>query len=132
MAKPALGRGLEHLMKGDAVRRPGTTPGEPPQLSKGLQTLARTESSSLPASRKSILPPWFFFAADLLLLAFTVALLLNAPSPIPWQHWLYCFISTTAAGLFGILGVLVSANERCQPEKEKETGHIGHRRHHDA
>ena len=111
MAKPALGKGLEHLMKGDAVGgKPPDQPGEAPRLGKGFKTLVNQEPA--PTRKKELLlPPWFFFAADVLLLGFTVAILFNAPKPISWDDWLFCTITTSVAGLFGVIGVLLSAHQ---------------------
>ena len=98
-------------MKGDAVGgRAADDKAEAPKLSKGFETLVQKEAAPVP-QKKILLPGWFFYTADLLLLAFTVAIIFNAPKPLGWSDWLFCIITTGVAGLFGIIGVLVSANQ---------------------
>lgn len=113
MAKPALGKGLGHLMKGETVGgKPPADAEHPAKLGKGFATLVKEEPTPAPAPKRPLLPPWFFFAADILLLGFTVAILLHAPKPLRWEDWLFCTITTGVAGFFGILGVILSAHQR--------------------
>ena len=121
-------------MKGDAAGKPAAPGDGLPKLSKGFQTLTRPEAVQPPAlpAKKTLLPPWFFFSADLLLLAFTVAIVFNAPKPLAWEDWVFCIITTGVAGVFGLIGLMISMQQRGQAEKEKKAGHMGHGGDHDA
>ena len=122
MGKPALGKGLGELMKGQPAAR--KAPGAASALEaspagkvtrvdfgRGLNTLVATrpQESTDPAKPRELLPAWFFFAADLLLLAYTVAICLDAGGPLQTAEILFAFASTSLACLLGITGLLKTA-----------------------
>jgi hypothetical protein len=155
MSKPALGKGLGELMKGQEAPRKmdgaearsgrpsSVTPVEPAEpfepsepsdasapikveFGRGLgslvtavpplqspQALQPSHASQANASRrKYLLPAWFFFAADLLLLAYTVAIFFdasNAAAPFDSGTIIFCVLSITLGALLGIAGVLRAA-----------------------
>ena len=116
MLKPGLGKGLGELMGGDQVGGkdrtavPGAEPGA--NLGRGLKTLIQADAS-VPASEstapRSLLPPWFYFAADLLLLAFTVAIALDASRPFEPGTVLFCLVSISVGALLAMVGVMQAA-----------------------
>ena len=116
MLKPGLGKGLGELMGGDqvagkdqargSVAEPGAT------LGRGLTTLIQTEGSvpeTESTAARSLLPPWFYFAADLLLLAFTVAIALDASRPFEPGTVLFCLVSISVGALLAMVGVMQAA-----------------------
>ena len=120
MSKPGLGKGLGDLMNGDQVAGKSTvvnaaastttTTSSDVALGRGLTTLvsphrgdASTEGSQRP--RRQLLPPWFFFSADILLLAFVVAIAFAAPRPFDLGTIVFCAVSVGVGALLAILGV---------------------------
>ena|SRR5688572_25014009 len=110
MLKPGLGKGLGDLMKGDQVagkeniRR--AAPLANANIGRGLQTLVQPHAAApVPSQSKRILPPWFYFAADLLLLAFTVGVCFDATRPYDFGTILFCAISITTGALLAIVGI---------------------------
>jgi hypothetical protein len=115
MAKPALGKGLNQLMSGQsAARKPvSSDPAEKVtavDFGRGMTTLVSPPAvePQEPEAARTLLPPWFFFAADILLLAYTIAICLDAGGPMETGEILFAFASTTLAALLGIMGVIRS------------------------
>lgn len=111
MLKPGLGKSLGDLMQGDQVAgsKPvlNEAPAAPTDFGRGMKTLIRAETPPERATEtRPILPPWFFFAADLVLLAFTVAVTLDAPRPLDFGHVLFSGVSVTLGALLATCGVL--------------------------
>jgi hypothetical protein len=107
MMKPGLGKGLGQLMNGDRVA--GAAPAAPP-VGRGLNTLissgdAPPAPQTAPA-HKVLLPPWFFFSADLLLLAYAVAICFDAPKPLDLGSILFCAAAIGLGGILAVIGVL--------------------------
>lgn len=112
MLKPGLGKGLGDLMHGDQItgkKSPPTGRTDPaPELGRGLQTLVQREVSEPLEShppKPPLIPVWFYFAADLLLLAYAVAITFDAPRPFDLGTILFCAISITLGALLAILGL---------------------------
>jgi hypothetical protein len=114
MLKPGLGKGLGDLMHGDQVAgKKQDTPAKP-EFGRGMQTLVRphdAEPTSTPAKRK-LIPAWFYFAADLLLLAFTVAITFDAARPFDAGIVLFCAVSIMIGAMLAIIGVFQSISNR--------------------
>jgi hypothetical protein len=113
MAKPALGKGLNQLMSGQTAARKPSAPDAadkvtPVDFGRGMSTLVTPPAVETPESvpARVLLPPWFFFAADALLLAYTVAICLDAGGPLQTGEILFAFTSTTLGALLAILGVM--------------------------
>lgn len=130
MAKPALGRGLGHLLNGEGVAgNPTAAPKPPaapenPEPGRGFKTLV-TQPAPMPAAKAkpgTLVPSWFFFTADLMLLAFTVVVLLDSPFPLHFGEMVFCMASTAVAALFGILGVRASARGQDKSRGEIRNG----------
>lgn len=134
----ALGKGLGNLLAGDRVAgTPNGTPAQTPSASpkaprfgRGMETLigssetklphsnsenlstdSARKKSSTPATRKPLLPSWFYFAADLLLLAFCSAILFNSPRPYTIADLLFCAATVAIACFFGLAGLAQSVGE---------------------
>lgn len=112
MSKPALGKNLGQLLNGDAVG------GKPlsgkvvsgVQFGRGMDTLVgKPQPEPIASPKKDLLPAWFYFGADLLILAFVAALVFGSPKPIGGVELLFCLGSTLMASLFGLAGVARSA-----------------------
>lgn len=102
-------------MNGDRVAAPAA-PAAGKEIGRGLNTLlsakeppAAIDPAAAPAASappKALLPTWFFFAADLLLLAYAVAICFDAPKPMDLGAILFCAVSVGTGALLGIAGVL--------------------------
>jgi hypothetical protein len=108
LEKGGLGKGLGQLMNGDRVA--GRPPSKPSVagLDRGLSTLLAAKATEQPVNeqKKVLLPTWFFFAADILLLALTVAICFEAPRPLDAGTVLFCGVSVGLGAILGISGVL--------------------------
>lgn len=134
----ALGKGLGNLLAGDRVAgTPNGTPAESPPPSakaprygRGMETLMGSSETKLPQSnaensskdqapkasttqpaRRPLLPSWFYFAADFLLLAFCSAILFNSPRPYAIGDLLFCAATVAIACFFGLAGLAQSLGE---------------------
>jgi hypothetical protein len=118
MAKPALekaglGRGLGQLMNGQDVA--GRSPLEKPaanedqtikvEFGRGLTSLVSTQAPPHEEPKKILIPAWFFFAADILLLAFAVVICFDAPQPFDLGALIFSLATVTCAGILGLAGV---------------------------
>jgi hypothetical protein len=123
MAKRALGKGLGQLMSGQSVARkpaaPATVPETAPtpkvtpvDFGRGMNTLVGTRApeNETPEQAAPLLPSWFFFAADVLLLAFTVVIWANTDGAIGIGEVLFAVTSTLLGALLAIAGVVRAAN----------------------
>jgi len=107
MLKPGLGKGLGDLMHGDQVAGKKQDAPAKPQFGRGMKTLVGSEVESLASTpaKPKLIPAWFYFAADLLLLAFTVAITFDAKQPFDAGIVLFCAISLTLGATLAIAGV---------------------------
>lgn len=122
MSKPPLGKGLADLMNDDGVagkpRAANISVSEParnPPFGRGLTTLVSAHRSNgepeQPApKRRELLPTWFFFAADLLLLAFVVGITFDAPRPFAGTLVIFCAVAVAAGCLLSIVGISRTRN----------------------
>ena|SRR5436190_21344539 len=115
MAKPGLGKGLNQLMSGQTAARKPSAPETADKVTavdfgRGMSTLVAPRAIETPESvaPRVLLPPWFFFAADALLLAYTVAICADADGPMQTGEILFASVSTTLGALLAILGVIRS------------------------
>src|SRR5262245_57236036 len=113
MAKPGLGKGLNQLMKGQSAVRKRTSPEIAAEkvtrvdFGRGLNTLVSAGVTEPAHSTKDrvLLPTWFFFLADLLLLAFTVAICFDAGGPLQPGEIVFALAATSLGALLAIAGV---------------------------
>lgn len=104
MTKPGLGKGLGQLMNGDRVAAPTDQNAE---IGRGLNTLLATKEPQPAApAKKVLLPPWFFFSADILLLAYAVAICFDAPKPLDLGSIVFCAVAVSTGAILAIAGVI--------------------------
>lgn len=125
MLKPGLGKGLGDLMQGDQVA--GTkpvsneAPAAPNGFGRGLKTLMDAEAPTVPKPEaRPLLPVWFFFAADLLLLAYTIAITFEAPRPFDMGTVLFCAISISLGAFLATVGVFRSRWIQLPPGSDRD------------
>lgn len=134
MLKPGLGKGLDDLMHGDQVAgKNGSSPEAPPPATtfgRGMKTLIQPEAAveevegapeSAAKLEKTLLPSWFYFAADILLLAFTIAITLDAERPFDAGTVIFCVISVMVGAVLAVIGVVQVARERGRSGGESKT-----------
>lgn len=103
-------------MRGDQVAgkdRPASENGDSgaPLLGRGMKSLVQPEPEEASESKSPpVLPTWFYFAADILLLAFTVAITLDAARPFDFGTVLFCGVSISLGALLAIVGVFQSSS----------------------
>ena len=89
MSKPALGKNLGQLLNGDAVGgkpMPGKVVSGV-QFGRGMDTLVgKPQPEPIASPKKDLLPAWFYFGADLLILAFVAALTKTPAEVIAIQY----------------------------------------------
>ena len=117
MFKPGLGKGLGDLMHGDQIagkKPPPIGRTDPARgLGRGMQTLVQPEVPEPVEThppKPPLIPVWFYFAADLLLLAYAVAITFDAPRPFDLGTILFCAISITVGAVLAICGLLQATN----------------------
>lgn len=103
MMKPGLGKGLDRLMNGDPVAGGSR---RAPEVTRGLNTLIKNQEPPAVEPAKRLLPNWFFFAADLLLLAYAVAICFDAPKPLDLGSILFCGASILLGGILALVPIL--------------------------
>lgn len=110
MLKPELqkrlGKGLGELLNGDAVAGSGRCGNTPREMGRGLNTLVTVKEPEQAPAKKVLLPAWFFFAADILLLAYAVAICFDAPKPLDLGTVLFCGTSITLGAVLAVIGIL--------------------------
>jgi hypothetical protein len=124
MAKRGLGKGLGQLMNGQSVAGPSAPPEASPDrdtpgkvtavdFGRGLSTLVGAREPDKQPTAKSpwLLPAWFFFAADVLLLAYTIAICFGARGALQSGEIVFALASTSLGAALAILGVLRAAAE---------------------
>lgn len=113
----ALGKGLGNLLGGDRVAGAASEPVKTPQFGRGMETLLGSsekklpETQTKPARTKALLPAWFYFTADFLLLAFCSAVLFHAPRPFEVSDLVFCAVTVGVACFFGLAGLAQSLGE---------------------
>ena len=124
MSRNGLGKGLGDLMNGDEIAgkarvvsstaSTATTTTTDTTFGRGLTTLVSAhrgaEASQVARKPRELLATWFFFAADLLLLAYVVAITFNAPRPFDLGTGLFCAVSITLGCALALIGLLRSVN----------------------
>jgi hypothetical protein len=118
MAKQVLGRNLGALLDGGA--RKSGDPFAPVQepVGSGVRSLMRGQPTSpaeplAPAtSKKSIVPGWYLFCADLLLAALALVVVCKSPHPLTWQREVFCAVAL-------VLGACLALGAVCNAEGQR-------------
>jgi hypothetical protein len=110
MSKPGLGKSLGDLMQGDQVAGKKQDAPAKPEFGRGMQRLVQPEGDDAPPAavaspKPKLIPVWFYFAADLLLLAFTVAVTFDTPKPFDFGIVMFCAICIATGALLAIVGI---------------------------
>ncbi len=105
------GPGVRSLLRG---HRPEPVPSEASApIQPVLPLLTGTEppvepAPSAPSASPSVIPPWYFFAADVLVSGLAVVLLFKGPGAISWGQRLFYMALVALGGCLAVGGVLLS------------------------
>jgi len=129
MSRNGLGKGLGDLMNGDpvagktrvvsatastATTATTTSTAVDTTFGRGLTTLVSphrgAEASQVARKPRELLAPWFFFTADLLLLAYVVAITFQAPRPFDLGTILFCAVSVALGCILALIGLIRAVN----------------------
>ena len=58
-----------------------------------------------------LFPRWYFFAADLLLVALALVLIYKGPGPLNWKGKLFCTIAVALGGCLGLIAVCMKKRD---------------------
>lgn len=75
-------------------------------LMQGTRPAAAVEQQTQPAASHVVIPCWYFFGVDLLLLALTVGVAWPNPAALTWKGDLLCLLLIIAGGASSVVGVL--------------------------
>jgi len=93
--QPAAGPGVGSLLRGTRSDEKNVF-AEPPSVEAQIFEVA---------AKKPLIPPWYFFAADLLLIAFALVVFYKSRSPLSGTAAFLCITSIVLAGILGAIGV---------------------------
>ena len=114
MAKQVLGRNLEVLLDTRSKEAGKIQPSAPQAapVGSGVRSLMRghrstpAHSPSPAAPRKSVVPGWYLFGADILLTALALVIVFKSPHPLTWQKELFCAAAVVLGGCLALGAVL--------------------------
>ena len=111
MAKPALGRDLGKLM-GRAPNDTGAdSVGRPPLPGAGVRSLLQGQA----AAPKPVIPRWYLFAGDALLIALALITAFVGPHPLSLAREVFCVATALLAALLAVFAVLMPENGARSP-----------------
>ena len=100
MPKQSLGRDLDKLMG----RQPkeGAAP-----VGAGVRSLMRGHAAPpAPVSPKPVIPRWYLFAGDVLLVALALVTIYKSPHPLRWPRELFCAALVILASVLAVSALL--------------------------
>jgi len=98
MPKQVLGRDLGALLG----RKPKE--GAPP-VSAGVRSLMCSHSPPPAAAPKPLIPRWYLFAGDVLLVALALITIYKSPHPLSWPRAVFCAALVLLAALLAVLAL---------------------------
>lgn len=121
MAKLVLGRNLGELLHDRAKKSGDPFAPETAPIGSGVRSLMRghapaaaapasvpIQATASPSISKTGVPPWYLFAADILLTAIAMAVVLKSHHPLSWQRQLFCAAAVALGACLAVGAVLQS------------------------
>jgi hypothetical protein len=120
MAKQGLGRDLGALMGRDP--KDAAAP-----VGAGVRSLMRGHNAPAPVAPvvpvappalvapKPVIPRWYLFAGDLLLVALAVVTIFKSPHPLSWPRELFCAGLVILAAVLAVLALLMPEGKTANP-----------------
>jgi hypothetical protein len=120
MAKQSLGRDLGTLMRPSPKEAAAPVGAGVRSLMRGHNPPAPVASVAAPApippvAPKPLIPRWYLFVGDLLLVALAVATIFKSPHPLSWQREVFCAALVIMAALLAVLALLMPEGKAANP-----------------
>ena len=117
MAKQSLGRDLGALM--------GSNPKQAAApVGAGVRSLMRGNNPPTPAAQvapvapKPVIPRWYLFAGDVLLVGLAVVTIFKSPHPLSWPRELFCAGLVILAAVLAVLALLMPVGKTANPSDQ--------------
>lgn len=112
MPKQVLGRDLGALL--------GRNPKEgAPPVGAGVRSLMRGDSAPQPdVAPKPLIPRWYLFAGDVLLVALALITIYKSPHPLSWPRAVFCAALVILAALLAMLALFTQEGGTCRPRRK--------------
>ncbi|MGV3774205.1 MAG: hypothetical protein ACO1QB_14990, partial [Verrucomicrobiales bacterium] len=72
---------------------------------------SQSDKAPMGFEEKQLIPGWFFYGADLLLLLLSFAVAIGSPKPLSFGTVIFCGAAIMLGGALAVIGVLRSARE---------------------
>jgi hypothetical protein len=117
MAKQGLGRDLGTLMGRDPKEAAAPVSAGVRSLMRGHNAPAPVAPAATvaPAAPKTLIPRWYLFAGDLLLVALALVTLYKSPHPLSWPRELFCVALVALAAVLAVLALLLPKGNAANP-----------------
>ncbi len=102
MAKQSLGRDLGALMASNPKQ-------DAAPESAGVRSLMRGHGPDAPSAPKPLIPRWYLFAGDALLVALAIVTICKSHHPLSWPRAIFCAGLVIMAAVLAIIALLPSA-----------------------
>jgi hypothetical protein len=81
-------------------------------VSAGVRSLMRGHNAPVPgAAPKPVIPRWYLFAGDVLLVALALLTVYESPHPLSWPRALFCAALVMLAAVLAIIALLMPENK---------------------
>jgi hypothetical protein len=105
MAKQSLGRDLGALMGGKP--KEGAAP-----VSAGVRSLMRGNNTPAPvAAPKPVIPRWYLFAGDVLLVCLALLTIYKSPHPLSLGREVFCAALVMLAAVLAVIAILTPGSK---------------------
>ena len=112
--KPVIGRKLESLMgkppSSESLNPP--LPGSEGKASEpGMRSLFRGHPTTSPPKRRSYVPKWYLFGADLLLVAAALIVMYKGPAPLTGNEKLFGVAAVAIGAILALIAICMKDNK---------------------
>jgi hypothetical protein len=85
----------------------------------GVRSLMRGHDAPLPeAPSKTVVPRWYLFAGDILLVALALLTIYKSPHPLSWQREVFCAAMVILAGVLAVIALLIPETKAPTPSQQ--------------
>jgi hypothetical protein len=106
---------LEKLMGRAPDKRGADAPADQPALpGAGIRSLIQGQAAS---PVKPIVPRWYLFAGDALLIALALITVYRGPHPLSLGREIFCVATVLLAGLLAVIAIVMPENEARPPSR---------------
>lgn len=95
-------------------------------IGAGVSTLIRGNNPSaptplaapVPAPARPVIPRWYLFAGDVLLVSLALVTLFKSPHPLSWQREVFCAALVILAAVLAILALFMPDGKTATPPRK--------------